>query len=68
MEVHQIGAKEFLVKIVCGKKRGGFSRTMEIVDSLRLEVVDIHVTTCNGHVLNILKVEVRIKMENFQSE
>ncbi|CAH1414975.1 unnamed protein product [Lactuca virosa] len=61
VEVHQIGAKEFLVKIVCGKKRGECLRTMEIVDSLRLEVVDIHVTTCNGQVLNILKVEVKGK-------
>ncbi|CAI9275095.1 unnamed protein product [Lactuca saligna] len=40
VEVHQIRAKEFLVKIVC---------------------VDVHVTTCNGQVLNILKVEVKGK-------
>lgn len=61
VEVHQIGAKDFLIKLVCGKKQGGFLRIMETVDSLGLQVLDANVATCNGIVLNVLKVEAKGK-------
>ncbi|KAF5754055.1 putative transcription factor bHLH family [Helianthus annuus] len=59
VEVHQIGAKGFLLKLVCGEQRGGFRRIMETVDFLGLQVLDVNVTTCYGKVLNILKVEAK---------
>ncbi|KAM0059372.1 putative transcription factor bHLH family [Helianthus debilis subsp. tardiflorus] len=59
VEVHQIGAKGFLLKLVCGEQRGGFQRIMETADSLGLQVLDVNVTTCYGKVLNILKVEAK---------
>ncbi|KAJ9549773.1 hypothetical protein OSB04_022316 [Centaurea solstitialis] len=43
------------------KKRGGFLRIMETVDSLGLQVVDANVATCNGRVLNVLRVEAKGK-------
>ncbi|XP_076907890.1 transcription factor ABORTED MICROSPORES-like, partial [Bidens hawaiensis] len=61
VEVYQIGAKDFLLKLVCGKQQGGFQRMIEIVNSLGLQVLDINVTTCYDKVLNILKVEAKGK-------
>lgn len=60
VEVHQIGAHDFLLKIICNKKPDGFLKIMETIDSLGLEVIDINVTTCNGRVLNVLNLEVNI--------
>lgn len=56
----QIGTRDFLVKIICMQKRGGFLRLMQAMDSFGLQVTDANVTTSNGLVLNILKVEVRL--------
>lgn len=58
VEVHRIGAKDFWLKLVCGQERGGFKRIMETLDSLELQVIDVNVTTCYGHVLTNLKVAV----------
>ncbi|KAL2238487.1 UNVERIFIED_CONTAM: Transcription factor ABORTED MICROSPORES [Sesamum indicum] len=58
VEVSQLGRKDFLLKLICNQKRGGFSRLMEAVDSLGLKVTDANVTTLNGSVLNVLQVEV----------
>ncbi|KAL3517891.1 hypothetical protein ACH5RR_020480 [Cinchona calisaya] len=57
IEVSQIGSRDFLVKIICTQKRSGFLRLMQAMDSLGLQVIDANVTTSNGLVLNILKVE-----------
>ncbi|KAK6163981.1 hypothetical protein DH2020_000845 [Rehmannia glutinosa] len=57
VEVSQLGTKGFLLKLICQQKRGGFSRLMEAIDSLGLKVTDANVTTLNGSVLNVLKVE-----------
>lgn len=62
MEVHQIGTRDFFVKLLCTQKTGGFARLMEAMHSIGLQVVDANVTTHNGKVLNILKVEVRIRL------
>ncbi|GER40663.1 basic helix-loop-helix (bHLH) DNA-bindingsuperfamily protein [Striga asiatica] len=57
VEVNQLGNKEFLVKVVCMQKRGGFSRLIEALDSLGLWITDANATTFNSAVLNVLKVE-----------
>ncbi|XP_030961162.1 transcription factor bHLH90 [Quercus lobata] len=57
VEVSQIGQRDFLIKIICEQKRGGFARFMEAIDSLGLQVADANVTTFCGQVLNILRVE-----------
>ncbi|KAF5793564.1 putative transcription factor bHLH family [Helianthus annuus] len=59
VEVHEIGAREFLLKLMCSYKPGQFLRIMETVDSLGLEVIDINITTCNASVLNVLNLKVR---------
>ncbi|XP_015578625.1 transcription factor bHLH90 isoform X2 [Ricinus communis] len=61
IEVNQIGKREFLIKLFCEKKRGGFGRLMDAIYSLGLQVVDANMTTFNGKVLNILKVETNMK-------
>ncbi|KAD1033745.1 hypothetical protein E3N88_43393 [Mikania micrantha] len=61
VEVHQIGAKNFLLKLVYSKQRGAFLRIIKTVNSLGLQVLDVNVTTCYGKVLNILKVEAKEK-------
>ncbi|KAM7468653.1 hypothetical protein LguiB_016215 [Lonicera macranthoides] len=57
VEVNQIGTRCFLLKLICNQKRGGFTRLMEAINSLGLKVIDANVTTSNGMVLNVLKVE-----------
>ncbi len=64
MEVNQIGQRDFLIKLICEQKRGGFTRFMEAINSLGLQVSDANVTTFCGKVLNILKVEVRFKQRD----
>ncbi|XP_076955554.1 transcription factor bHLH90-like [Bidens hawaiensis] len=64
VEVYQIGAKDFLLKLICGKQ-GGFQRMIETVNSLGLQVLDVNVTTCYDKVLNILKVEVSLRNDKF---
>ncbi|CAA2956414.1 transcription factor bHLH90 [Olea europaea subsp. europaea] len=57
VEVSQIGARVFLLRCIFLKKRGGFVRLMEAMDSLGLKVMDANVTTLNGSVLNVFTVE-----------
>lgn len=61
MEVHQIGANCFLLKIFAKRKQGGFARLMQAMDCLGFEVVDANVTTIHDIVFHIFKVEVRSK-------
>ncbi|XVE85078.1 hypothetical protein DITRI_Ditri17bG0063300 [Diplodiscus trichospermus] len=60
VEVNQITKREFLIKLCYEHKRGGFAKLMEGIDSLGLWVIDANVTTFQGKVLNIFKVEVRL--------
>lgn len=60
LEVNQIGKGDFLIKFLSEQKRGGFSRLMESLNSLGVQVVDANITTFDGKVLNILKVEVKL--------
>ncbi|KAI3779382.1 hypothetical protein L2E82_09098 [Cichorium intybus] len=61
VEVHQIGARDFLLKLICNHKPDGLMKILETIDSLGLQVIDINVTTCNGRVLNILNLEAKGK-------
>ncbi|XP_057493329.1 transcription factor bHLH90 [Actinidia eriantha] len=58
VEVYQIGTRDFLLKLLCKQKQGGFVRLMEALNSLGLQVIDANVSTYSGKVLNMLKVEV----------
>ncbi|XVE92425.1 hypothetical protein REPUB_Repub01dG0096100 [Reevesia pubescens] len=60
VEVNQITKREFLIKLYYEQKRGGFAKLKEGIDFLGLRVIDANVTTFNGKVLNIFKVEVRL--------
>lgn len=60
MEVNQIGQREFLIKVYCEMKRGGFARLMEALHSFGLQVTNAYVNTFDGRVQNILTVEVRV--------
>nr|WIE96191.1 basic helix-loop-helix transcription factor [Loropetalum chinense var. rubrum] len=57
-EVKQIGTRDFLLKFFCEHKQGEFARLVEAMYSLGLQLIDANVTTFNGKVLNIFKVEV----------
>ncbi|KAH0991669.1 hypothetical protein GBA52_003152 [Prunus armeniaca] len=57
VEVNQIGKRDCLIKLFYEQSRGGFASLMENMDSLGLQVVDANVTTFDGNVLNILKVQ-----------
>ncbi|KAG4116084.1 hypothetical protein ERO13_D12G147800v2 [Gossypium hirsutum] len=57
VEVNQITKREFWIKLCYKHKRSGFAKLMEGMDSLGLGVIDANITTFNGNVLNIFKVE-----------
>ncbi|XP_041013604.1 transcription factor bHLH90 [Juglans microcarpa x Juglans regia] len=59
VEVNQISQRDFLIKFFCEHKRGGFTRLMESLHLLGLQVADANITTFYGKVLNILKVEAK---------
>nr|XP_018623502.1 transcription factor ABORTED MICROSPORES isoform X3 [Nicotiana tomentosiformis] len=53
VEVNQIGAREFLLKVSGSHKPGGFTQLMEAMNSLGLEVVNTNFTTFGGEILSI---------------
>ncbi|KAL1552882.1 transcription factor bHLH90-like isoform X1 [Salvia divinorum] len=57
VEVFQLGAKDFLVKVISKQRRGAFSRLIGAIDCLGLEVADVNVSTLHGLVSNVLTVE-----------
>ncbi|KAG7974812.1 hypothetical protein I3843_06G066300 [Carya illinoinensis] len=59
VEVNQISQRDFLIKFFCEHKRGGFTRLMESLHLLGLQVADANITTFYGNVLNVLKVEAK---------
>ncbi|KAJ0038037.1 hypothetical protein Pint_22965 [Pistacia integerrima] len=61
IEVNHISKRDFLIKLLCDQKQGGFAKLMKAINFLDLQVVDANVTTSNGQVLNILRVEAHKK-------
>ncbi|RAL48440.1 hypothetical protein DM860_005864 [Cuscuta australis] len=59
VEVAQLDGSEFLVKVFCEHKSGGFVRLMEALTSLGLEVTNVNTTRHTCLVSNIFKVERR---------
>ncbi|CAI9107284.1 OLC1v1006603C1 [Oldenlandia corymbosa var. corymbosa] len=59
--VSQLDASDFLVEIISRKRHGGFSRLMQALDSYGLQVIDANVTTLNGLVRSIFKVQASSK-------
>ncbi|XP_050374313.1 transcription factor ABORTED MICROSPORES [Argentina anserina] len=57
LEVYQLSKKECLIKLLCEHCRGGFTRLMETMDCLGLEVMDANVTTFDRSTLVILRIE-----------
>ncbi|ERN02302.1 hypothetical protein AMTR_s00084p00111010 [Amborella trichopoda] len=63
VEVNQVGAHEFNLKIFCEKSSGGFARLMQAMDALGLEVIHVNITTYMSLVLNVFKVEVCLRKD-----
>ncbi|XP_031740986.1 transcription factor ABORTED MICROSPORES isoform X4 [Cucumis sativus] len=57
VEVMQINERDFLIKLFCKRKQGGVVSSIEAMDSLGLQVIDVNITTFGGMVLNIFHVE-----------
>ncbi|TKY58642.1 Transcription factor ABORTED MICROSPORES [Spatholobus suberectus] len=57
VEVHHISKAYFLIKLYCEQKQGGFSKLVEAIHSIGLQVASANTTTFDGKVLNILTVE-----------
>ena len=58
--MHHISKKDFLVKLYCEQKQGRFSKLMEAIHSIGLQVASANIMTFDAKVLNILTVKVRI--------
>ncbi|GKA14514.1 ribonuclease H-like domain-containing protein [Tanacetum coccineum] len=63
VEVHKIGARKYLLKVLCSHKPDGFSMLIEAFQSLGLKVINVSMTTCMGLVLNTLTVEAKEEVD-----
>ncbi|XP_068462841.1 transcription factor bHLH90 isoform X2 [Phaseolus vulgaris] len=61
VEVHHISKKDFLVKLYCEQKQGRFSKLMEAIHSIGLQVASANIMTFDAKVLNILTVKATNK-------
>nr|GMD23293.1 transcription factor bhlh90 [Ipomoea batatas] len=59
LSVNQIDSRVFMLRFIGKHSRGGFSRLMETMDSLGLQVLDANVTTLNEEVLSIFRAEAK---------
>uniref|UniRef100_A0A1J3JBR2 Transcription factor bHLH90 n=1 Tax=Noccaea caerulescens TaxID=107243 RepID=A0A1J3JBR2_NOCCA len=57
LEVHEIGERDFLIKVAQEHKRDGFKRLIEAVDSCGLEIVDVNFSRLNLTVVTLLNVK-----------
>ncbi|KAG5604542.1 hypothetical protein H5410_026034 [Solanum commersonii] len=60
VEVNQIGAREFLLKVSGSRKPGGFTRLMEAMNYLGLELVNVNCTTSGGEIVSVYIVEANV--------
>lgn len=58
LEVHEIGERDFLIRVVQEHKQDGFKRLIEAVDLCELEIIDVNFTRLDLTVLTILNVKV----------
>lgn len=58
VEVHEICEKNFLLRIEADQKPSWFSRLMEAIGSIGLQVEDVNITTCHGVIRSNFYVEV----------
>ncbi|CAH8251838.1 unnamed protein product [Arabidopsis lyrata] len=57
LEVHEIGERDFLIRVVQEHKQDGFKRLIEAVDLCELEIIDVNFTRLDLTVLTILNVK-----------
>ncbi|KAK4359371.1 hypothetical protein RND71_021600 [Anisodus tanguticus] len=57
VDVNQIGAREFLLKVSGSHKPGGFTQLMEVMNYIGLELVNVSFTTSGGKILSIFIAE-----------
>ncbi|CAI0386350.1 unnamed protein product [Linum tenue] len=62
LDVTRINKNEYLIKLLYHQKNGGFVKLMETLSSLGLQVVDANITNFDGQALNILRVEVPLRL------
>ncbi|XP_060213973.1 transcription factor bHLH90 isoform X2 [Lycium barbarum] len=60
VEVNQIGAREFLLKVSGSHKSGGFTQLVEAMNYLGLDVVNVSFTTSGGEILCIFVAEANV--------
>lgn len=58
MEVNQLTRREFLIRVFCEHKKGGFTTLMEALNHLSLQVIDANATALDGNMMNTFRVEV----------
>ncbi|ESQ35798.1 hypothetical protein EUTSA_v10007639mg [Eutrema salsugineum] len=56
-EVHEIGERDFLIRVAQEHKRDGFKRLIEAVDSCGLEIIDVNFTRLDLTVMTVLNVK-----------
>ncbi|XP_047323535.1 transcription factor ABORTED MICROSPORES-like [Impatiens glandulifera] len=66
VELSQISAREFSLKVHSEKRRGGLTRLLEAVCCLGLQVIDANTTSFDGKSLTILTLQVVNKVNNVE--
>ncbi|XP_055806858.1 transcription factor bHLH90 [Solanum dulcamara] len=60
VEVNQIGAREFWLKVSGSHKSGGFTQLMEAMNYLELEIVNVSCTTSGGEIVSVFIAEANV--------
>lgn len=62
VDLNQIGAREFLLKVSGSHKSGGFTQLMEAMNYLELEIVNVSCTTSGGEIVSVFIAEVNFTL------